>query len=266
MHTTDNTRQAQAVRLDAVSKIYGRGDNEVAALRDFTMSFASGTFTAVMGPSGSGKSTFLHCAAGLVQPTSGTVTVGGTDLAGLDDVRLTRMRRDRIGFIFQSFNLLPSLTVRQNILLPLQLAGARPDKALVQNVVRRVGLAERLDHLPSQLSGGQQQRVAIARALVTRPAVVFADEPTGALDTRTAAAVLALLRESVTHAGQTLVMVTHDPVAASYADRVVFLADGTFVGELHRPTADAVAARMTRLGAWEDESQQPAPTAAGGQY
>ncbi|MCX4911502.1 ABC transporter ATP-binding protein [Streptomyces sp. NBC_00878] len=266
MHTSDNTRHEQAVRLDTVSKIYGRGDNEVAALRDFTMSFASGTFTAVMGPSGSGKSTFLHCAAGLVQPTSGTVTVGGADLAGLDDVQLTRLRRDRVGFIFQSFNLLPALTVMQNIMLPLQLAGKRADKALVKNVVQRVGLSDRLGHLPSQLSGGQQQRVAIARALVTRPAVIFADEPTGALDTRTAGAVLALLRESVNAAGQTLVMVTHDPVAASYADRVVFLADGTFVGELHRPTAEAVAARMTRLGAWDDDNYQAASTVAGGQY
>ncbi|MFE0176320.1 ABC transporter ATP-binding protein [Streptomyces sp. NPDC059002] len=266
MQTADNARQSQAVRLDTVSKIYGHGDNEVAALRDFTMSFASGTFTAVMGPSGSGKSTFLHCAAGLVRPTSGAVTVGGTDLSGLDDVQLTKLRRDHIGFIFQSFNLLPALTVMQNIMLPLQLAGTRPDKALVKTVVQRVGLSERLGHLPSQLSGGQQQRVAIARALVTRPAVIFADEPTGALDTRTAGAVLGLLRESVTAAGQTLVMVTHDPVAASYADRVVFLADGTFVGELHRPTADAVAARMTRLGAWDDEDYQSASTAVGGQY
>ncbi len=239
----------------------------MAALRGLTMSFADGTFTAVMGPSGSGKSTFLHCAAGLVQPTSGTVTVGGTDLAGLDDTRLTKLRRDRIGFIFQSFNLLPALTVMQNITLPLQLAGQRPDRNLIRTVVQRVGLAERLGHLPSQLSGGQQQRVAIARALVTRPAVVFADEPTGALDTRTAASVLGLLRESVDTARQTLVMVTHDPVAASYADRVVFLADGAFAGELLRPTADAVAARMTRLGAWEDDThRQGTAQPSGGRY
>ncbi|MYW49469.1 ATP-binding cassette domain-containing protein, partial [Streptomyces sp. SID161] len=161
MHTSQDLRRAEAVRLDAVSKTYGRGDSRVAALRGLTMSFADGTFTAVMGPSGSGKSTFLHCAAGLVQPSSGTVTVGGTDLAGLDDTRLTKLRRDRIGFIFQSFNLLPALTVMQNITLPLQLAGQRPDKALIRNVVQRVGLAERLGHLPSELSGGQQQRVAI---------------------------------------------------------------------------------------------------------
>ncbi|WP_181795883.1 ABC transporter ATP-binding protein [Streptomyces sp. WELS2] len=267
MHTSHDLRRTEAVRLDAVSKTYGRGDGRVAALRALTMSFADGTFTAVMGPSGSGKSTFLHCAAGLVRPTSGTVTVRGTDLAALDDTHLTKLRRDRIGFIFQSFNLLPALTVMQNITLPLQLAGQRPDKALIRTVVQRVGLAERLGHLPAQLSGGQQQRVAIARALVTRPAVVFADEPTGALDTRTAAAVLGLLRESVDTARQTLVMVTHDPVAASYADRVVFLADGAFAGELHRPTADAVAARMTRLGAWDDDTErQSAPQHSGGRY
>ncbi|MFF5563621.1 ABC transporter ATP-binding protein [Streptomyces sp. NPDC012623] len=264
MHTRDSSRQEVAVRLQAVRKIYGKGDSEVAALKELTMSFGTGTFTAVMGPSGSGKSTFLHCAAGLVQPTSGSVLVGGTDLAELDEVRLTKLRRDRIGFIFQSFNLLPALTVMQNILLPLQLAGKRPDKSQIRMVVDRVGLSERLGHLPGQLSGGQQQRVAIARALVTRPAVVFADEPTGALDTRTAAAVLGLLRESVTSIGQTLVMVTHDPVAASYADRVVFLADGQFVGELYRPTAEAVAARMTRLGAWDDDAFQSAPAVAEG--
>ncbi|AEW99789.1 ABC transporter ATP-binding protein [Streptantibioticus cattleyicolor] len=253
MHTSQDLRGAEAVRLEAVSKSYGRGSGRVAALRGLGMSFGHGTFTAVMGPSGSGKSTFLHCAAGLVRPSSGRVTVGGIDLSGLDDAELTRLRRDRIGFVFQSFNLLPALTVSQNIALPLRLAGQRPDEGLVRAVVRRVGLSERIGHLPAQLSGGQQQRVAIARALVTRPTVVFADEPTGALDTRAAASVLTLLRESVDTAGRTLVMVTHDPVAASYADRVVFLADGAFAGELHRPTADAVAARMTRLGAWEDE-------------
>ncbi|MGW1175369.1 ABC transporter ATP-binding protein [Kitasatospora sp. NPDC002543] len=249
MQTQGIGQGTAAVRLVAVEKTYGRGDNEVAALRKLSMTFDSGSFTAVMGPSGSGKSTFLHCAAGLVRPTSGRVLVGDTDLASLDDVRLTKLRRDRIGFVFQSFNLLPALTVTQNIELPLKLAGRRPNRARILSVVDRVGLADRVGHLPGQLSGGQQQRVAIARALVTRPAVVFADEPTGALDTRTAAAVLDLLRESVTADGQTLVMVTHDPVAASYADRVVFLADGLFVDELHRPTAEAVAARMTRLGA-----------------
>ncbi|MFF4528960.1 ABC transporter ATP-binding protein [Streptomyces sp. NPDC001407] len=263
MQTRDDIQPATAVRLEAVEKIYGKGDNQVAALKKLSMSFGTGTFTAVMGPSGSGKSTFLHCAAGLDQPTSGSVTVGGTDLAQLDEVQLTKLRRERIGFIFQSFNLLPALTVLQNITLPLKLAGKRPNKSQILMVVNRVGLAERINHLPGELSGGQQQRVAIARALVTKPAVVFADEPTGALDTRTAGAVLTLLRESVNSIGQTLVMVTHDPVAASYADRVVFLADGQFAGELHRPTADAVAARMTRLGAWDDEPYETTTVAGG---
>ena len=266
VQTRENVRPTVAVRLESVDKIYGRGDNAVAALRKLTMSFGTGTFTAVMGPSGSGKSTFLHCAAGLDQPTSGTVLVGGTNIGELDEVRLTRLRRDQIGFIFQSFNLLPALTVRQNIMLPAQLAGRRVDKRLLRAVVTRVGLTERLNHLPGELSGGQQQRVAIARALVTRPSVVFADEPTGALDTRTAAAVLALLRESVTVLGQTLVMVTHDPVAASYADRVVFLADGRFVGELRQPTPDAVAERMTRLGAWSSDAAETSAVAMGGQH
>ncbi|MEU7481158.1 ABC transporter ATP-binding protein [Lentzea sp. NPDC042327] len=254
MTTTAIRGRTKAVRLESVSKTYGKGNSQVAALRGLSLDFGDGTFTAVMGPSGSGKSTFLHCAAGLVTPTSGRVTVGGIDLSGLDSTQLTELRRDRIGFIFQSFNLMPALTVMENITLPLQLAGKRADKALISEVVHRVGLADRLKHRPSELSGGQQQRVAIARALVTRPAVVFADEPTGALDTRTASSVLALLRQSVNQAGQTLVMVTHDPVAASYADRVVFLADGAIAGELVSPTADAVAARMTRLGAWQDDT------------
>ncbi|MER7845813.1 ABC transporter ATP-binding protein [Kitasatospora sp. NPDC096077] len=262
MRTRGNERPAVAVRLEAVEKTYGRGDGAVAALRGLDLGFDTGSFTAVMGPSGSGKSTFLHCAAGLVRPTSGRVLVGGTDLADLDERRLTELRRNRIGFVFQAYNLLSSLTVHQNIVLPLQLAGRRASRERVLSVVDRVGLADRLDHLPGGLSGGQQQRVAIARALVTRPAVVFADEPTGALDTRTAAAVLALLREAVTVGGQTLVMVTHDPVAAAHADRVVFLADGRLVGELHRPTADAVAARMTRLGAWEDDPVPAGPASS----
>ncbi|MFD9892529.1 ABC transporter ATP-binding protein [Amycolatopsis sp. NPDC059027] len=236
-----------AVRLEAVRKDYGNG---VVALGGVSLAFPRGEFTAVMGPSGSGKSTFLHCAAGLDRPTSGTVTLDGQDLGGLGETRLTKLRRDRVGFIFQAFNLLPALTVEQNVVLPQQLAGRRPDRRLVSHILERVGLAGRRRHLPGQLSGGQQQRVAIARALVTDPAVVFADEPTGALDTRTAAEVLALLRESVRASGQTVIMVTHDPVAASYADRVIFLADGRIAGELPRPTADAVAERMTHLGAW----------------
>jgi putative ABC transport system ATP-binding protein len=242
------TGHDDAVRLDAIRKVYGSGSNGVVALDGVTLGFPRGTFTAVMGPSGSGKSTFLHCAAGLDRPTSGTVHLDGIDLAGLKEAALTRLRRDRVGFIFQAFNLLPALTVQQNITLPLLLAHHRPSRGQVADVLARVGLTDRRKHLPSQLSGGQQQRVAIARALISRPAVIFADEPTGALDTRTARDVLGLLREPVHTLGQTVVMVTHDPVAASYADRVVFLADGRFVGALDRPTPEGVAERMTRLG------------------
>jgi putative ABC transport system ATP-binding protein len=225
------------------------------------MSFTAGTFTAVMGPSGSGKSTMMHCAAGLDLPDSGSVWIGDQDLGRLDEVELTTMRRDRVGFIFQQFNLLPALTAQQNIELPLRLAGRRADKDLVAMVINRVGLAARVKHLPGELSGGQQQRVAIARALVTQPEVVFADEPTGALDTRTAAEVLALLRESATTLNQTIVMVTHDPIAASYGDRVVFLADGQFVDELYQPTAATVAERMTRLDARVARSRPATPMA-----
>ena len=241
---------ADAVRLDGVRKVYGKGESQVEALRGISMGFARGSFTAVMGPSGSGKSTFLHCAAGLDVPTSGSVVLDGTELSGMNETALTKLRREKIGFIFQAFNLLPALAVEQNVTLPLRLAGRRPDRGLVSEVLRRVGLGERRKHLPGQLSGGQQQRVAIARALVSRPAVVFGDEPTGALDTQTALEVLGLLRESVQNAGQTIVMVTHDPVAASHADRVLFLADGKIVGEMERPTADAIAEQMTHLGAW----------------
>ncbi|MEW9531251.1 ABC transporter ATP-binding protein [Microbispora sp. NPDC049125] len=240
-----------AVRLDAVSKVYGTGGGTVVALDGVTIGVPRSALTAVMGPSGSGKSTFLHCAAGLDRPTTGSVTLDGLDITGLGEVALTRLRRDRIGFVFQSFNLMPALTVLQNVTLPSLLAGQEPDRARVAEVIRRVGLAERTGHRPDELSGGQQQRVAIARALVNRPAVIFADEPTGALDTRTALDVLGLLRESVVEGGQTVVMVTHDPVAASYADQVVFLADGRFADRLDRPSADQVAARMTHLGAWE---------------
>ncbi|MFC7310452.1 ABC transporter ATP-binding protein [Streptomyces monticola] len=238
---------AETVQLKAVQKIYTRGDNSVAALAGVTLGFRKGTFTAVMGPSGSGKSTLLHCAAGLDAPTSGSVFLEGTDLGGLNEKQLTLLRRDRIGFIFQAFNLMPALTVQQNVVLPLQLAGRKPKKNYVQEVIQRVGLAERSHHRPSELSGGQQQRVAIARALATRPSVVFADEPTGALDTKTAREVLLLLQESVHLSGQTIVMVTHDPVAASYADRVVFLADGRIATEMQQPTAAAVAEQLTHL-------------------
>jgi putative ABC transport system ATP-binding protein len=234
--------------FEAVSKVYGRGKAGVAALREVSTRIPKGAFTALMGPSGSGKSTFLHCAAGLDRPTAGSVRLGGTELSTMNETQLTVLRRERIGFVFQAFNLVPSLTVTQNITLPLRLAGARVDRAWLAQILTRVGLAERADHRPAQLSGGQQQRVAIARALVTRPEVVFADEPTGSLDTMTARDVLMLLRETVDGLGQTVVMVTHDPVAASYADMVLFLADGRIVDSMRAPTAAAVAERMTRLG------------------
>ncbi|MEV4180283.1 ABC transporter ATP-binding protein [Streptosporangium canum] len=238
------------VRLDAVSKVYGRGPNTVFALREVSVGIPHGSFTAVMGPSGSGKSTFLHCAAGLDQPSSGSVRLGGTELAGMNETALTELRRKRIGFVFQAFNLVSSLTVTENITLPLKLAGVRVDRSWLEEIVGRVGLAGRTGHRPGELSGGQQQRVAIARALVTRPEVVFGDEPTGALDTMTARDVLTLLREVVTTMRQTVVMVTHDPVAASYADTVLFLADGNVVDAMAAPSAEKVADRMTRLGAW----------------
>ncbi|MEU8145592.1 ABC transporter ATP-binding protein [Nonomuraea sp. NPDC048901] len=238
------------LRLDAVSKVYGKGQGAVAALREVSIGIPRGSFTAVMGPSGSGKSTFLHCAAGLDVPSSGSVRLGGTELAGMDETALTELRRQRIGFVFQAFNLVSALTVIENITLPLRLAGVRVDRAWLDEVVSKVGLTGRTGHRPAQLSGGQQQRVAIARALVTRPEVVFGDEPTGALDTMTARDVLTLLREIVDGTGQTVVMVTHDPVAASYADAVLFLADGRIVGSVAAPTSEQVAERMTRLGAW----------------
>ncbi|HST83947.1 MAG TPA: ABC transporter ATP-binding protein [Kineosporiaceae bacterium] len=245
-----------AVGLLGVTKVYATGKNQVDALRGVSVTFDRGTFTAVMGPSGSGKSTLLQCAAGLDRPTGGTVTVGGTDLGHLDEAALSRLRRDRIGFVFQEFNLLQSLTAAQNVALPLRLAGRRAvsrrpgvellgDRVLAE--LARVGLADRAGHRPAQLSGGQQQRVAIARALVTAPDVVFADEPTGALDSRTGREILDLLRDLVDGTGQTVVMVTHDPRAAARADRVVFLADGRLVGEEDRPTAETVATRITVL-------------------
>src|SRR3954468_4935147 len=237
-----------AVALHDVRKVHGQGDGAVVALDGINVALAPGSFTAIMGPSGSGKSTFLHVAAGLDRPTSGSVALGDTNLAKLSERRLTILRRQRIGFIFQAFNLMPSLTVAQNIGLPLRLDGPRPRRSDVQEVAARVGLGERLRHHPSQLSGGQQQRVAIARALVTRPEVVFADEPTGALDTKTGRGVLTLLRELVDADRRTVVMVTHDPVAAAYADRVLLLADGRLAGTLERPTADDVAERLAHLG------------------
>ncbi|MGW2325088.1 ABC transporter ATP-binding protein [Streptomyces sp. NPDC001700] len=238
-----------AIELHGVQRRYGRGGNAVHALRGISLALPHGSFTAVMGPSGSGKSTFLQCAAGLDRPTAGSVLLGGTEITGLSENKLTTLRRSRLGFVFQAFNLLPSLTVEQNVLLPMRLAGARPDRQRALEVLAQVGLHEHARRRPGQLSGGQQQRVAIARALVTRPDVVFADEPTGALDTGTAAEVLGLLRHAVDALGATVVMVTHDPVAASYADRVLFLADGAIADRLTRAPAHEIADRMTRLTA-----------------
>jgi putative ABC transport system ATP-binding protein len=231
------------VSLDAVRKNFGG----VVALDSVTLAFARGTFTAVMGPSGSGKSTLLQAAAGLERPTAGTVRVAGTDLATLNETGLTLLRRERIGFVFQAFNLLSSLTAEQNVSLPLRLAGRRPSRREVRAVLDSVGLADRARHRPAELSGGQQQRVAIARAIITRPDVLFADEPTGALDSRTGREVLALLRAMVDTREQTVIMVTHDPFAAAQADRVVFLADGRVAAEMAAPTPQAVAERMTAL-------------------
>ncbi|MEU0369051.1 ABC transporter ATP-binding protein [Streptomyces sp. NPDC006283] len=234
-----------AVRLTALHRVH----RDVAALDGVDLDFSAGSFTAVMGPSGSGKSTLLQCAAGLDRPTSGVVEIDGIALGALNERRLTLLRRDRIGFVFQAYNLVPSLTAAQNVGLPLRLAGRRPSRADVCEALARVGLQGRSEHRPGQLSGGQQQRVALARALITRPAVLFADEPTGALDTVTSREVLALLRGLVDREGQTIVMVTHDPVAASFADRVVFLVDGRVGGELAAPAAEQVAARLAALEA-----------------
>jgi putative ABC transport system ATP-binding protein len=239
----------QAVALRALGKVYGRGAGAVAALREVTLDFHPASFTAVMGPSGSGKSTLLQCAAGLDRPSTGEVYLAGQPLGGLSETRLTLLRREHIGFVFQSFNLLPALSAELNVALPLRLAGRRPARREVRAVLDSVGLGDRARHRPAELSGGQQQRVAIARALVTRPAVLFADEPTGALDSTTGREVLGMLRGLVDRNGQTIIMVTHDPFAAAYAHRVVFLADGRVVDELSEPTAQTVAARMTGLQA-----------------
>ena len=236
-----------AIELRGVGKTYGSGEQAVIALRDVDEGFVPGTFTAVMGPSGSGKSTLIQCAAGLDTPTSGSVLVGTTVLNTLKEPDLTITRRREIGFIFQAFNLLPSLDAQRNIELPVRLAGGQIDRAWVDQVIESVGIAGVLHHRPAELSGGQQQRVAIARAMAAKPRIVFADEPTGALDTKTARAILTLLRSTVDTFGQTMIMVTHDPVAASYADRVLFLANGRIVERLDSPTADAVATRLTNL-------------------
>ena len=239
---------AQALRLVKLCKTYGSDGGAVKALDGVTLGLGRGTFTAVMGPSGSGKSTLLQCAAGLDRPDSGIVRVDGTELTGGGEAELTRFRRGRIGFVFQQYNLLETLTVAQNTVLPLKLAGQRVDRGRAREILAQVGLGDRLGHRPAQLSGGQRQRVAIARALVTEPRVIFADEPTGALDTRSARDVLRRLRDAVRVHGRTVVMVTHDPVAASYADAVLFLADGRLVGRMDAPTADAVAERLAHLG------------------
>ncbi|MEU7046302.1 ABC transporter ATP-binding protein [Streptomyces varsoviensis] len=253
----------EPVQLLSVSRSYGTGPNSVAALDDVTLTIPQGSFTAVMGPSGSGKSTLLQCAAGLDRPTGGRVVLAGTDLTGLNETALTLLRRDRVGFVFQSFNLLPSLTAEQNVALPLRLAGRRPSGAELRDVLAAVGLAERARHLPGALSGGQQQRVAIARALITRPQVLFADEPTGALDTNTSRELLAMLRDMVDD-GLTIVMVTHDPVAASYAHQVIFLQDGRVTSRLEAPTAEEVANRMTRMTRMTDTAgRTPHPETAG---
>jgi putative ABC transport system ATP-binding protein len=244
-----STEATAMVHLDDVVRVFGRGDGEVRALDGVNLSMAQGTFTAIMGPSGSGKSTLLQIAAGLDRPTQGRVRLGEQELGGLNERALARLRRERIGFVFQSFNLLGALTAEQNVALPARLAGTRLPRPVIRDVLRRVGLEDRRGHRPAQLSGGQQQRVAIARALVGRPSVVFADEPTGALDTRAGRAVLALLRETIDETGGTLVMVTHDPSAAAWADRVVFMADGRLAGELDAPSAEDVAERLTGLGA-----------------
>ncbi|PID53857.1 MAG: ABC transporter [Micrococcales bacterium] len=237
-----------ALRMQDVTRVYDSGAGRVAALQGVSVDLPKGTFTAVMGPSGSGKSTFLHCAAGLDRPTSGEVFLGQTPLSGMSENRLTRLRRDRVGFAFQAYNLISALTVQDNITMPLRLSGKSVDREWAQRVATQVGIAERLHHRPAELSGGQQQRVAIARALITRPDLVLADEPTGALDSRTGAQVLDLLRSTAVDFGQTVLMVTHDPTAASYAQCVLFLADGRLVDLIERPTPEAVAERMTGLG------------------
>ena len=244
----DGTSSAPAAVAIGAVKVYGSGDTEVAALAGVDVTFDTGRMTAIMGPSGSGKSTLMQCMAGLDRLSSGTTVIGDTDISTLGEKQLTQLRRDRIGFVFQAFNLIPTLTAIENITLPMDLAGTKPDPAWLQHVIGTVGLGDRLHHRPGELSGGQQQRVAVARALAGRPDIIFADEPTGNLDSRTGGEILGFMRWAVSELGQTIVMVTHDPVAASYADRVVFLADGRIVDELDNPTADSVLDRMRGLG------------------
>ncbi|MFD0338106.1 ABC transporter ATP-binding protein [Streptomyces sp. NPDC127117] len=238
-----------AARATDLSKVYGEGETRVTALDQVSVDFPQGEFTAIMGPSGSGKSTLMHCVAGLDSFSSGSVRIGDTELGTLKDKQLTQLRRDKIGFIFQAFNLLPTLTAYENITLPMDIAGRKPDAEWVRQVIDMVGLSDRLNHRPTELSGGQQQRVAVARALASRPEIIFGDEPTGNLDSRSGAEVLGFLRNSVRELGQTVVIVTHDPAAASYADRVIFLADGRIVDQMINPTADRVLDRMKAFDA-----------------
>ena len=248
MTDSSTTAAPPAAYAERATKIYGSGDTEVRALDSVDVSFNQGEFTAIMGPSGSGKSTLMHCMAGLDTLTSGEVYIGDTPLSTLSEKDLTLLRRDNVGFVFQAFNLVPTLTAMENITLPADLAGRTPDADWLDRVVTTVGLADRVDHRPNELSGGQQQRVAVSRALATRPEIIFADEPTGNLDSTTGNEILSFMRNAVDEHGQTIVMVTHDPTAASFADRVVFLVDGRIVDELHDPTPDAVLDTMKRLG------------------
>jgi putative ABC transport system ATP-binding protein len=247
MTTTLIPTTTAAARAVDLTKVYGSGATAVTALDEVSVDFGQGVLTAIMGPSGSGKSTLLHVTAGLDSPTSGHVYIGDTDISGLGDAGLTRLRRDRLGFVFQAFNLLPQLTASENITLPLDLAGRTPDWAWIDQIVETVGLQARLTHKPAELSGGQQQRVAVARALASRPEIIFADEPTGNLDSKSGTEVLQFMRSSVDDLGQTIVMVTHDAGAASYADRVLFLADGRIVDEMTTPTADRVLDALKTL-------------------
>jgi len=247
MSEQTTTMTAAAGAVDAI-KVYGSGDSEVRALNGVTVAFERSRFTAIMGPSGSGKSTLMHCLAGLDELTSGAVYIGDTYLAKLNDKQLTELRRTDVGFIFQAYNLVPTLTAEENITLPLLLGGKKGDQQWIDRVIDTVGLRSRLTHRPSELSGGQQQRVAVARALATQPTIIFADEPTGNLDSRTGAEILQFMRQAVTELGQTIVMVTHDPIAAGYADRVIFLADGQIVDEMAEPSAERVLDRMKRFG------------------
>ncbi len=245
---TAATSGAIAARAEHATKVYGRGMTAVTALNDVTCDFERGRFTTIMGPSGSGKSTLMHCVAGLDTLSSGRVLIGDTDLSRLSDKDLTVLRRTKVGFVFQAYNLVPTLNARENITLPLDLAGHDPDQAWLDTVVSAVGLGDRLTHRPSELSGGQQQRVAVARALASRPEIIFADEPTGNLDSKAGAEILDFMRRAVAEFGQTIVMVTHDPVAAGYADRALFLNDGRIVDEMHGPTAERVLDRLKAFG------------------